>query len=207
MELAFREAWAGREKRAPACPTCGGERLRYSRRQYEGIWARIFRLRPARCLDCGAYFPVSQDAAILSPQVDPADLHVPFWPLEMEERAERDSAAAIGWTPRDARTPRVGARKVCPLCGSEDVRPSKPGGEEPPLGVLDVTVPYRCVSCNGSFRRVVPTRLAAIIGLVAALLTGLILLGRLITGARASRPQAPRIKKGQIPNPPPPVFR
>lgn len=206
MELAFREAWAGREKRAPACPTCRGERLRYSRRQYEGVWARVFRLRPAKCLDCGVYFPVSQDSAILSPQVDPADLHVPFWPIEMEERAERDSAAG-GWTPRDARTPRSGARRACPLCGSDDVRPSRPAGDERPLSALDVTVPYRCVSCNGSFRRAVPTRIVAILALVAAVFTGLIFVGRLLTGSRSSGNPAPRIKKGQVPNPPPPVFR
>ena len=207
MELAFGEAWAGRERQTPACPNCRGGRLRYSRRQYEGIWARLFRLRPAKCLDCGVYFPIFQDSVILNPQVDPADLHVPFRPLEMEERAERDSVAPTGWPPRDARTARVGARKSCPICGSDDVRPSRPGGEERLLSALDVTVPYRCVSCNGSFRRVAPTRLAAIILLGTALLSGLIVAGGLLSRGGGSRNQAPRIKKGQIPNPPPPVFR
>ena len=204
MQLAFGEAWVGRERRSLGCPACRSERLRYSRREYEGFWARLFRLRPAKCLDCGVYFPVSVDSAILNPQVDPAELHVPFWPLEMEERAE--SAAATGWAPTDARTPKGGSRRGCPLCGSESVRSSRPGGE-PLWSRFDIRASYRCASCNGSFRQIVPARFVAGLLIGALALTGLIFLGGLVSRGGASSHQTPRVRQGQIPAPPPPVFR
>lgn len=201
MELGFGEARAGRERRASACPGCRGTRLRYSRRHYEGVWARVFRLRPAKCLDCGAYFPVSRSAAILNPQVDPAELHVPFWPLEMQERADRDAAAGPEGAPAETRSPRASGRNRCPHCGSREIRPSSAEASR-----LDVRTTFRCISCNAAFQRVVPARFAALLLLGTVLLGALIFLAGLMTGRGPQKP-TPTLRKGQVPKPPPPVFR
>lgn len=201
MELGFGEARAGRERRQPACPGCRGNRLRYSRRHYEGVWARVFSLRPAKCLDCGAYFPVSRSSAILNPQVDPAELHVPFWPLEMQERADRDTAAGSDWVPSVPRASMGAPRGKCPHCGSRDIRPSSVEGLR-----LNIQTTYRCISCNASFQRVAPARLAGMLFLAMIALGGLIFLAGLMSGRGAPKP-TPTMRKGQVPKPPPPVFR
>ena len=201
MELGFGEARAGRERRQPACPGCRGIRLRYSRRHYEGVWARVFSLRPAKCLDCGAYFPVSRSSAILNPQSDPAELHVPFWPLEMQERADRDTAAGADWAPPETRPSRASRRGTCPHCGSREIRPSS--AEEPRLNIKTT---FRCTSCNASFQKTVPKRLLTMLVLGMVALGALIFVVGLMTGRGSPRP-TPTIKKGQVPKPPPPVFR
>jgi len=201
MKLGFAEARSGRERRQAACPGCRGTRLRYSRRRYEGVWARVFSLRPAKCLDCGVYFPVSRSSAILNPQVDPAELHVPFWPLEMEERAERDTATGTDWPPAETRRSRASRRGTCPTCGSRDIRPSSADGPR-----LNIKTTYRCISCNADFQGVVPARLLGMLLLGMIALSGLIYLVGLTTGRSAPKP-TPTMRKGQAPKLPPPVFR
>ena len=72
---------------------------------------------------------------------------------------------------------------------------------------LDIKASYRCTSCNASFRRIVPGRFLIGVLIGALALTGLIFLGSLVFRGGGSKPQTPRIKQGQIPPPPPPVFR
>lgn len=201
MELGFGEARAGRERRQPACPGCRGTRLRYSRRHYEGVWARVFSLRPAKCLHCGAYFPVSRSSAILDPRVDPAEVNVPFWPLEVEERADRDAAADPEGAPSETRAARAARRGICPHCGSRDIRPSS--AEE---SRLRIETTYRCISCNASFQRMGRARLGVMLFLGLIFLGGLVVLAGLATSRGTSRP-TPTIRRGQVPAPPPPVFR
>lgn len=201
MELGFGEARAARERRASACPGCRGTRLRYSRRKYEGLWARVFHLRPAKCLDCGAYFPVSRSATIQNPQVDAAELHVPFWPLEMEERADREAAAGAREGAAEARLPRASGRSRCPHCGSLEIRPSS--GEEP---LLNLRTTFRCIACNAAFQRVVPARFATLLLLGTVVLGAVIFLAGLMTGRAVPRP-TPTLRQGQVPKLPPPVFR
>jgi len=144
---------------------------------------------------------VARDSTILNPQVDPAELNVPFWPLEMQERADRDTATGSAWTPSEAGAPKGGGRGTCPLCGSREIRPSS--ADEP---FLRVKATYRCVACNASFQRVVRARLVSGVLLGMLALAGLISLAGLASGRRAPK-SPPTLKGGQIPKPVPPVFR
>lgn len=72
---------------------------------------------------------------------------------------------------------------------------------------LEPKDPYRCLACNASFWRLSVLRSLALSLLFIVLLGGLsYALIRLVGGPRGSA-ASPRIKNGEIPPPPPPVFR
>jgi hypothetical protein len=206
MELAFGEAWRARRTPAGACPGCRGERLRFSMRRYDGAFARLFRLRPAKCLDCGLYFPVSQDSPMSNRPEESEELPVPFWPIGPDESAGLAQSPAPRWSPLEGRAARPGIRGSCPFCGSPDVRPSELGWEGGPPRIFSIRASYRCTTCNAGFPRVVLSRVGAAILLAGALFAGLAYAASMLS-ARPSTSPTPTLKRGQIPKPRPPVFR
>jgi transposase-like protein len=193
MRLGLKEGWAGRKRKTAVCPSCSSDRARYSRRHYDGPWFLAFRVRPVKCSDCGSYFPIAADASIRRPETDSIDLHIPFRPSELD--GPQDGGA--GTFPAGA----------CPICGSDQVRPSRPGTDQPLARRLDVRTPYRCARCNGSFRRANPLRLLVLSLLLVGVLAGLSYLGIAVLSWRGRIGNSPHIRKDQIKEPPPPVFR
>ncbi len=194
MHLGLREGLEGRRRKIAICPACSSDRARYSRRHYEGIAFILFRVRPVKCSDCGVYFPIAQDGSIPNPQRDPVDLHIPFRPSELDTTVE------------DGEEGRV-LSGACPVCGSEDVRPSRPESNPSLASRLDVETTYRCVACNASFRRTSPARVLFLSVILLAVLGGLGYLILSVLGSRGQRNLSPRIRKDQVKEPPPPVFR
>lgn len=172
------------------CPNCSSDRARYSRRHYDGVWFLLFRVRPVKCSECGAYFPISGRATIRRPETDPIDLHIPFRPSELD-----DSAA------------RLRGGGGCPVCGSQAVHPSRPEAEPSLIRRLDVKTAYRCARCNAGFKRTNPLRLLAFSLILFGVLAGLSYLAIGVLGGHGRSNTSPRIKKDQIKQPPPPVFR
>ena len=208
MRLRFTNAWAGRNRRLPRCPECGSDRLRSSRRRYEGVWTSFFKVRPVKCQGCGIYFPMAADASISSAKTDPLDLHLPFRPLEMDpplqggqetrSREDADFGPPIG---------RMDFRGSCPVCDSKAVRPSRDLSDLPLVARLDLRAPYRCAECNASFDHILPSRVAAVVLLLLVVLGGLTYAANSMFGRRALSQKAPRLRPGQVPKLPPPVFR
>jgi hypothetical protein len=205
MRLGLSEGWAGTKRRTAVCPQCSSQSARYSRRSYDGLWFQVFKVRPVKCSDCGAYFPIAARGSIRRPERDPQDLHIPFSPSELEARGEvfaepeLDDGESAGPRTRPS-------RKACPVCGFEAVRASRQG-PEPSAGRLDVKTAYRCVRCNASFKRVNPLRLLVFSALLLFVLGGLSYVSLRALGGSRVRDQSPRIRKDQIKPPPPPVFR
>lgn len=204
MRLGLKEGWAGRRRRTAVCPNCGSNRARYSRRHYDGVWFLLFRVRPVKCSECGVYFPVSGSATIARPETDPVDLHIPFRPSELDDPAEAFAEGTDAlWDDAGSKPSRLS----CPICGSRTVHPSRPGGDESISRRLDVRTTYRCARCNGSFRRTSPLRLVVFAAILLGVLGGLSYLAIATLGSRGRSDTSPRIKKDQINQPPPPVFR
>jgi hypothetical protein len=207
MRLGFNDARAGARRRTAICPGCGSDRARYSRRQYDGLWSRFFKVRPAKCFACGSYFPISASARAVMERspADPRDLHIPFTPLEHEELqkpivVDRPFSPDRRWWWR-----RLG---VCRGCGSRKVRPARSPGEEASLARrLSLKDSYRCLECNAGFYRLNPTRLFALCLFLLVGMGGLSYAVGRVMGSRPGSNSPPRIKRGQIPPPPPPVFR
>lgn len=208
MRLRFTSAWAGRKRRLPRCPACGGERLRSSRRRYEGIWAAFFNVRPVKCLGCGIYFPMVADTSISTARTDPIDLHLPFRPLEMDAplsgSPEPESGDDLDFGPPIGR---LDFRGSCPVCDSRSVRPSRDMSDQPLVARLDLRAPYRCAECNASFDRILPSRVAAAALLLLVILGGLTYAANSMFGRRALPDRSPTLRPGQVPKLPPPVFR
>lgn len=72
---------------------------------------------------------------------------------------------------------------------------------------LDVKTTYRCTRCNGSFRRTQPVRLLAFAMILLGVLAGLSYFVIATMGGHGESNRSPRIRKDQIKEPPPPVFR
>ena len=176
------------------CPNCSSNQARYSRRPYEGLWFLLFRVRPVKCSDCGAYFPIAADGSIPRPQRDSVDLHIPFRPSELDPMAEDGEDL---WKSRGA----------CPVCGCEEVRPSRPESNPSLISRLDPKTTYRCVRCNASFRRTNPARVFLFSLILLGLLASLSYLALAALGAHGLTNKSPRIPKDQVKEPPPPVFR
>lgn len=205
MRLGLKEGWAGRRRRTAVCPNCASNRARYSRRHYDGVWFLLFRVRPVKCSECGAYFPIAGNATITRPETDPIDLHIPFRPSELDDPAE---GLPGGEAEAGAEEPGTKPSRIsCPICGSRTVHPSRPGGDESISRRLDVKTTYRCARCNGSFRRTSPLRLVAFSAILLGVLGGLSYFAIVTLGSRGRSNTSPRIKKDQIKQPPPPVFR
>jgi hypothetical protein len=187
------------------CPKCSSESARYSRRHYDGPWSFLLTVRPVKCSDCGAYFPLAADGSIRRPETDPIDLHIPFRPSELDAPAVGHVAPSFEDIGGDAPRTRP-SRRACPVCGSEAIRASRPG-IEPPTSRLDAKTDYRCVRCNASFRRTNPLRLVVFSLLLLGVLAGLSYLALAALGARGLSNKSPRIRKDQVKEPPPPVFR
>ena len=205
MRLGFKDGWTGRKRKTAVCPNCSSDRARYSRRHYDGVWFLLFQVRPVKCSDCGAYFPISGGATIKHPETDPVDLHIPFRPSELD-----DSAGGLRGREGDASAEAPGTRPsrgACPVCGSHAVHPSRPGGETSLIRRLDVKTTYRCARCNGSFKRANLPRLLAFLVILFGVLGGLSYLAIGVLGGHGRSNTSPRIKKDQIKPPPPPVFR
>lgn len=205
MRLGLKEGWAGRKRKTAVCPDCSSDRARYSRRHYDGVWFFLFRVRPVKCSDCGTYFPVSGGATIRHPETDPADLHIPFRPSELDDPARGSRGGKA-----DASDEAPGARPSrgsCPVCGSDAVHPSRPEAETSLTRRLDVKTTYRCARCNGSFKRTNPLKLLAFSVVLISLLAGLSYSAIRLMGSRGLANNSPRIKKNQVTQPPPPVFR
>ena len=158
-----------------------------------------------KCSDCGAYFPIARDATIRHPETNPIDLHIPFRPSELDDpgvelpgKPAEDSPESPGSRPKHG---------TCPICGSRAVRPSGPGGDQPLTRRLDLKTNYRCARCNGSFRRIDPVRLLLFSVILLGVLAGLSYFTMAALSGRGRGDSSPRIKKDQIKQPPPPVFR
>jgi len=188
------------------CPNCSSDRARYSRRHYEGLWFLLSRVRPVKCSDCGAYFPIARDGSIPRPQRDPVDLHIPFRPSELDVMAD-DLEEGVRGEPsgNPARFPR--SRGGCPVCGCDDIRPSRLENDPSPVRRLDVKTTYRCVRCNASFRRTNPLRFLLFSLILLGVLAALSYLALVALSGRGLQNRSPMIKKDQIKEPPPPVFR
>lgn len=203
MRLGFEQGWSGRKRKLAVCPNCGSERARYSRRHYDGPWFLLFRVRPVKCSDCGAYFAIALDASIRRPEGNLVDLHLPFRPSELDGAAgpveDLDADPPSGELSRP--------KGKCPSCGSDSARLSRPASDQPLITRLDIKAVYRCTECNASFTRIRPARVIAVALLLFIVLAGLSYLAISTLGGRRSSNQSPRIKKDQIPAPSPPVFR
>lgn len=205
MRLGLKEGWAGRNRKTAVCPACSSDRARYSRRHYEGLWHLLFRVRPVKCSECGFYFPIARGATIRRPGTDLADLHIPFRPSELDDPAEGFlGAPEAGPSEPPGSTP---SRRACPLCGSHVVRPSRPEGEQSLPQRLDIRTAYRCARCNASFMRTSPLRLLAFAAFLLGVLGGLSYVATKTLSGRGPSDRSPRIRKDQIKQPPPPVFR
>lgn len=202
MELGLREAWLGSKRTALVCPNCGTPSPRASRRSYDGLWSRVFRVRPMRCEPCGFRFPAAISSGARGQELDLVH-HLPFIPTEMEEQL-------VGQRARKAPKPPVrlglpGNR--CPACGSTNVRPGQSAIGPVPWLRFEVRDPFRCADCNGSFTR---TNLARVLlrgALMVVVLGGLTYAAMNIQGWMKRPSAVPTIQKDQIPPPPPPVFR
>ena len=205
MRIGFDKAWAGWRRRAAVCPGCGSDRGRHSRRRYEGLWPRVLGLRPAKCFECGSYFPIPARVSLRHSEPDPEDLHIPFTPLELEEtpggHAEGGSIFDdLKWWQR--------LRGACPVCRSSSVRIGRtPAGDLSIVRRLNLQDPYRCLVCNASFSRLNVMRFLALTTLLFVVLGGLSYMVISVLGGPRGSTASPRIKKDQIPPPPPPVFR
>lgn len=202
MDLGFREAWLGSKRANLVCPACGSPGARASRRSYEGLWSRVFRVRPMRCEPCGFRFPAAYHARTHGHELD-LEHQLPFIPTEMEEQRGGQRA-------RQERKPPVrlglpGNR--CPACGSTNVRPGQSAFGPVPWLRFDVRDPFRCADCNGSFTR---TNVARVLlrGVLVVVVLGGLTYAAMNIQSWMKRPSAvPTIQKDQIPPPPPPVFR
>lgn len=202
MYLGLRDGFNARQRRAESCPHCGSRRLRYSRRQYDGLAARYFKLRPVKCLDCDRYFPVASRRSVPG-HVDLINLHVPFRPVELDDPISSDSGD-VQRRPRTSEVVAPGGRK-CPDCGARAARPIR-GGEPPSFFRPDALELYRCPVCNGSFKLTNIPRLVFLLMLLGVVLAGpMYLLSRrsILRGKETS----PRIRRGQVPKVAPPVMR
>lgn len=206
MRLGLKEGWAGRKRKTAVCPNCSSDRARYSRRHYHGLWFLLFRVRPVKCSDCGVYFPIAADATITRPETDPIDLHIPFRPSELDHPAEGFPGGEADELSSESPGPKP-SRGACPICGSDAVHPSRPGGDQTLIRRLDVKTTYRCTRCNGSFRRTQPVRLLAFAMILLGVLAGLSYFVIATMGGHGESNRSPRIRKDQIKEPPPPVFR
>jgi len=206
MRLGLNEGWAGRDRKTAVCPKCSSVRARYSRRRYDGPWILVFRVRPVKCSDCSAYFAISADATIMLSETDPVDLHIPFRPSELDDSMEVFLNRAPDQPPSASPLSRL-ARKVCPICRAEAVRPSNPGGDQALFRRLDVRINYRCAQCNGSFSRIDPLRFLAVAVILFGLLGGLSYFALATLGRSVRGNESPRIRRDQVRPPPPPVFR
>ena len=204
MRLGLEEGWAGRKRRTALCPNCSSDRARYSRRHYDRVWFILFRVRPVKCSECGAYFAIARDATITRPETDPVDLHIPFRPSELDNPAESFSGSHEDAPQDSSGKP---SRRACPICGSHDVHASRPGGEQSLTRRIDVKTTYRCARCNGSFRRTNPLRLLVFSLVLLGVLGWLSYLVIAALGGHGPGNRSPRIRKDQIKQPPPPVFR
>lgn len=201
MKVGLQEAWAGRRRGIPTCPGCRSDEIRYSRREYDGLWARFLRVRPAKCLACGAYFPIAARGLVLRAESAQTDLRLPFKPVELDRPHQHPGGGPHRpWWTR--------ARRSCPSCGSGSVRAGQPAPGAPALiRRLELQDKYRCLECNADFVRLnLPKLLALGLALVLTL-GGLSYTVMNTLGRRGRAPSSPTIKKGQIPPPPPPVFR
>lgn len=192
-------------RKTAVCPRCSSDQARFSRRHYDGPWSLLFRVLPVRCSHCGIVFPIARGGSILRPQRDPVDLHLPFRPSELDATYEPEAAPAQGG-------PLLGllsrpSRPACPTCGSPDIRPSRPESNPLPSSRLDVGTTYRCVRCNASFRRNSAAKLVTLALVLLAVLAGLSYLTLAALRASGRPGSLPTIRKDQVKQPPPPVFR
>ncbi len=205
MRLSLEDAWAGRRRTSSVCPLCLSERVRPSRRQYEGLWFRVFPVRPARCAACGAVFSISTKDAVGRPRPQTFDFDLPFRPSELEDsvRGAEIMARSRGGGP----APRRPVWGGCPVCGSAAVRGMPAGSEGVWKRRFEVTDGYRCLECNAGFKRISPIRSVV---LAALLMSVLGVLSYLVMGTldrKKTNSASPTLPKNHVPPPPPPVFR
>ena len=191
-----RQAWASREQ--AACPKCGSDEFRPSRRLYSGLWSRFFRVRLVRCVKCGTRFPSASTRFTWT-----AVEGLPFMPVEVDE--------APDWYPNEPRPPRelpvaqyLPLSNICPICRSTSIRPVPVPMSASRL--FQVSVSYRCGRCNGAFSRISFTRVAVRAILFVVVIGGILFVGTSKLRTRRSE-TAPHVNQGQIPKPPPPVLR
>ncbi|MEO8362192.1 MAG: hypothetical protein ABI672_19350 [Vicinamibacteria bacterium] len=206
MELSIGEAWAQRNQKAVQCPKCGSERMRLSRRQYDGLAASIFRLKPMKCSACGAYVPIAV-RFLAGSLVEPDSLHVPFRPATNEKRTSPRSGTTdseSGEAPIRNRATTAGG---CPLCGSSAVRPATHGPLESYVARLHTKDLYRCSACNASFRRTNVLKLALMVAIFIGLLAGATYVGVTKFSHFNPRSSSPKLRNKPLPATSPPVFR
>jgi transposase-like protein len=202
MHLGLLEAWEGRKRTSPSCPLCKSPRSRPSRRRYEGAPARLFKVRPVKCLACGSYFPVALTGAIPG-DAEFAELNIPFRPTEIDPFLQRDSVEILPQASRSV-FQRLTVRG-CPTCGSKETRPTR-SEMAVPWFRLDARETYRCTECNGSFVRTNVVRFAALSLLLASVL-GVAAFFINAINVKPSSDTSPRIRRNAVPPVPPPVFR
>jgi hypothetical protein len=180
------------------------ESVRPSRRQYEGLWFRMFRVRPVRCAACGLLFSIAIEdgAGHLGSQTLDRDL--PFQPVELEDSvttaeilARSRGGGSVSW-----RQGGVG----CPVCRSTAVRSARSGTDRDWKRRFEGNDDYRCLECNAGFKRTSLVRSLVLAVLLMSVLGGLIYL---VIGTldRKRTNASPTLRKKHIPPPPPPVFR
>ena len=167
MHVGFFEAWSGRRHTASACPLCRSPRVRHSRRSYDGLSARIFKVRPVKCLACGSYFAVGGKVAALS-DLDLAELQIPFRLSELDPQTEGEVAPDLLPSYQHHSASTLPGRR-CRVCGSREARPVR-SGPAVSLFRLDAREFYRCSSCNASFTRTSPLRLLVLLTLLSSVL-------------------------------------
>lgn len=198
MRVGLREGWIGRKRGLSVCPICESSRVRFSRRRYENAAAFMLKVRPAKCLACGVYFPVGDKTVGLGGNL--GDFELPF---DLDEpRGERFPGSAPISLTADSSPGPPGSR--CPQCGARSARPARTGMEPSPLR-LDANVLYRCSSCNASFNRISPLRLVVLLLLLSSVLGAA---AHLFSKRRSASPssQSPSLRRNQLPEVPPPVF-
>lgn len=203
MRLGFKEGWAGWQRKIAVCPKCGSALARHSRRLYGGLWFLVFKLRLVKCSDCGFYFPVPADGSIGRWAPDPAELGLPFRPLELDDLPESTGEPAA-----DARSDKSANRRgKCPGCGSSSVRSSSQGTDRALIRRFEGKDGYRCLKCNASFQRINVTRLIGVALALLTVLAGLSYFGIVALGRPTSPRVLPGVGKDKVPRPSPPVFR
>jgi len=81
------------------------------------------------------------------------------------------------------------------------------GGDPTLLQRLDLKDTWRCANCNASFFRLNVLRTVGIALLIFVCLGGVSYMALRIAGPSRTENAVPRLRKGQVPEPPPPVFR
>ncbi len=205
MRLTLEDAWAGRRRTSLVCPVCLSESVRPSRRQYEGLWVRMFQVRPVRCAACGLLFPIAIKDGAGQRGSQTLDCDLPFQPVELEDSVttaetlarSRGSGSVLG------RQGGVG----CPVCGSAAVRPARTGTGGDWKRRFERNDDYRCLQCNAAFGRTSLVRSLVLAALLMSVLGGLIHLVIGTLDRKRTNPASPTHLKKHIPPPPPPVFR